>query len=326
MRTTFTGITLCNILLFQNPISATFQGADNDDIYNNSREFSIMLAGLGLVNNQELASLDNQWAVARPWAKDYLAVSATWEASSEEIRGTLDLGWSVVLTAWGSSFWRENSPNDSGEVANLTTAVTAMLNAGLSEDGIIWEYICEDDSAGVAFPQQLLEQARAAGYTNGATKLTTTEAMKWWVSYIEEAWGNTQTWPRVQRHARAGFPATLHSLAPYADLLLVERTNDDVGSLAPSLAFLRGAARQYSSESKEASAAQSKAWGVDFSLWWGVINGCVHDLPASTHRRSMFVSYVAGASTVSVEGCGWVDPSTGDPWPLSSEVGQEPLT
>jgi hypothetical protein len=292
---------------------------------NNSRPFSIMLAGLGPANGQDVSSPDTQWALSLPWAQDYLAVSCNWDASAESVKETIDLGWSVVLTAWASSFFRSHKASDDGDVANLTTAVNAMLEAGLPEEEIIWEYICEDDSAGTGFPQQIMRLARDAGYTNGATKLTAEEAMEAWLSYATEAYENTLDWPSVARHARPGFPSSAHSLAPFADVLLIERTNDDVGSLAPSLAFLRGAARQFSSGSggdddNQKKMKKKKEWGVDLSLWWGVINGCVEDLPASTHRRAMLVAYVAGASTVSVEGCGWVDADSGDPYPMSDVV------
>ena len=93
------------------------------------------------------------------------------------------------------------------------------------------------------------------------------------------------------------------------DLVQVELTNDDVGSLAPALAFLRGAASQFGIR-----------WGIDLSEWWGVIYGCVNDLPSSLHARAMALAYVAGASLVAVEGCGYIDPATGRPYPIAHEV------
>ena len=58
-----------------------------------------MLAGLGPANGQDVSSPDTQWALSLPWAQDYLAVSCNWDASAESVKETIDLGWSVVLTA-----------------------------------------------------------------------------------------------------------------------------------------------------------------------------------------------------------------------------------
>ena len=78
--------------------------------------FTLMLAGIGPVN-QDVSSPDTQWAMTRPW-QQYLAVNMLWDAPPEAVRDTLDLGWSVILTAWGSSVWRNNSRDQSGTVAN----------------------------------------------------------------------------------------------------------------------------------------------------------------------------------------------------------------
>ena len=119
-------------------------------------------------------------------------------------------------------------------------------------------------------------QARKAGYSNGATLLRPEQANAAWTEYLQEAYQATAPWPAARRHARLGFPQFVHSAAPLADCVLVEMTNDDVGSFAVAIAFLRGAAHQF-----------NISWGVDLSLWWGAINGCVSDLPASLHRRAM---------------------------------------
>ena len=101
----------------------------------------------------------------------------------------------------------------------------------------------------------------------------------------------------------------MHSAAPRAECVLIELTNDDVGTYGPAAAFLRGAARQFNT-----------SWGIDLFLWWCVINGCVQNLPASLHRRVMALGYVAGASVVSVEDCGWIDGETGRPNFMAIEV------
>jgi hypothetical protein len=43
-------------------------------------------------------------------------------------------------------------------------------------------------------------------------------------------------------------------------------------------------------------------WGVDLSLWWGAINGCVQNLNPSFHRRHLLISHIAGAHTIAIEG------------------------
>ena len=89
---------------------------------------------------------------------------------------------------------------------------------------------------------------------------------------------------------------------------MLERDNDDVGSLTVGMAWLRGAAAQHGT-----------AWGIDLSLWWGVINGCVQDLPASLHLRTMFMAYLSGATLLEIEGCGWLDTDAA-PLPISQAV------
>ena len=86
--------------------------------------------------------------------------------------------------------------------------------------------------------------------------------------------------------------AAAHALAAQGlDCIMVERANDDVEDLQTGIAFARGAARQFGCK-----------WGLDFSLWWGVISGCVQDLPALYHKRSLYLTYFSGADSVSLEG------------------------
>ena len=80
-----------------------------------------------------------------------------------------------------------------------------------------------------------------------------------------------------------GFPGNTHSVAPFCDIILVERANDDVGSYATSIPFLRGAATQFNIK-----------FGIDLSLWWGVIDGCVgssNSMPGKLHERIMYVVF-----------------------------------
>ena len=96
----------------------------------------------------------------------------------------------------------------------------------------------------------------------------------------------------VTRWARVGFAPSAHPVAALGvDCVLIEHANDDVEDLQTGIAFARGAARQYGCQS-----------GIDFSLWWGVIYGCVQDLPASYHKRNFYLSYFSGADALPVEG------------------------
>ena len=91
-------------------------------------------------------------------------------------------------------------------VANLSVALETLRAAGLEGSEVIWEFLTEDDSAGTGFPWDLLQLARKAGYSNGATLLTPEEANTAWLSYLSEARNATLPWPDARRHARVGFP------------------------------------------------------------------------------------------------------------------------
>lgn len=149
-------------------------------------------------------------------------------------------------------------------------------------DQFAWEVFTEDDSAGVAFPQVLLrEQPRSY------------EAAKaLFDAYIAEAMEAANQHRDVERWGRPGYASGVHPLAAQGlDCIMVERANDDVEDLQTGIAFARGAARQFGCK-----------WGIDYSLWWGVIHGCVHDFPALFHKRNFHMAYFAGADAVSIEG------------------------
>ena len=277
----------------------------------NLRSFYLQVSGLGPTSGEGTEGAGTRWARNTSWASRYLTVSANWDVSVQSLHAARALGWSVTLTTHGSPRWRERTHvvHPKRPLENLTAAMEAQAAAGLSGAELLMEYICEDDSAGVGFPQDLLRLSRAAGFSNGATVLRPEDAMRGWTEYVAEANVAIDQWSTAQRHARIGFPSSAHSVAPFAECVLGELTNDDVGSLAPALAFLRGAARQYNT-----------TFGIDLSLWWGVINGCVQDLPTSLHRRAMALGYVAGAGVVSIEGCGWMDPATGLPNRMAMEL------
>ena len=122
-------------------------------------------------------------------------------------------------------------------------AIASLLAAGIPKNEILWEYICEDDSAGSGYSQQLLKMSRQSGYSNGATRLRPEDAFLGWQDYVDEAYEVTQKAATEARlYARPGFPSSAHAAMNYADTILIERVNEDVGSLPPQ-SHLAGAPR-----------------------------------------------------------------------------------
>ena len=234
----------------------------------NEREFYIVLESLGPTGDGNMESPDTLWAKSRVWSKDYLSVSMNWNTPVDAIQEARNsLNWSVYLTAHTSK-WRSSTP-----VPNITKAIASLLAAGIPKDEILWEYICEDDSAGAGYSQELLKMSRHSGYSNGATRLRPEDAFLGWQDYVGEAYEIAQAAAKEARlYARPGFASNAHAVINYADTILIERVNDDVGSLPPAISFSRGASRQYNVLATEGRAHRSskpKRWGIDLSLWWG---------------------------------------------------------
>lgn len=278
----------------------------------NRREFYLQMADFGVMTQGDGADGPAaRWVRNTSWARSLLTVGADWDTNASAMQAARDLGWSVTLTTVAAPERRRRRHviEPQKPISNLSTAMTALAAAGMTEAEVVWEYICEDDSAGSGFAWDLLVQARAAGYSNGATRLKPEQASAAWRQYLQSAYNAAKSLaPAARLHARLGFPQFAHSVAPFSDCHMVELTNDDVGSFGPAIAFLRGAARQFNT-----------SFGIDLSMWWGVIDGCVADLPASLHRRAMTLGYVAGASVIAIEACGWVD-AAGEPNFIASEV------
>lgn len=144
------------------------------------------------------------------------------------------------------------------------------------------QFFIEDDSAGVGFSSHYLHQPPA----------THAEAMNMLDAYLEAAMAETKVFPDVSVWAIAGFAGAAHHYTRHgAQCVIIERANDDVEDLQTAIAFARGAARQFGGD-----------WGIDLSLWWGVIYGCVHDLPASLYTRHLWLAYMGGARALCIEG------------------------
>ena len=264
-----------------------------------SPRFRLVLAGIGPTSGQANSSLLMRWVRSRPWSTAYLAASVGGEATVEQLRELRRLGWAPPQLDEVTSPRRRarRAAHKRTTPTNLTEARLAWHAAGWTDAEMRWQCFCEDDSAGSGFAHDLLVLERRAGFTRGSSRLTGAAVASVVSGYVKEALSVLAPWPRIRKQARVGFPSSVHSVAPFVDAVLVERSNDDVGSLLPALSYARGAAWQYN---------LSDGWGVDLSLWWGVIDGCVTDLPASLFRRMLHVSYMAGAGTLMMEECGWL--------------------
>jgi hypothetical protein len=110
--------------------------------------------------------------------------------------------------------------------------------------------------------------------------------------YLDLACAVAVPYPELPKWGMCGFAPSTHAFAASGlDWLILERANDDVDDLQTGIAFTRGAARQYGCN-----------WGLDLSLWWGPIYGCVQDLPTSFHKRHLCMGYFSGANAFRIEG------------------------
>ncbi|HEO70833.1 MAG TPA: hypothetical protein ENN80_06170 [Candidatus Hydrogenedentes bacterium] len=190
-------------------------------------------------------------------------------------------GWHTVVKLQAHPEVRERQWTDwNAAVPDLDEAL-ARFERVFGED-LVWEMFTEDDSAGVGFPQSLL-RAHPRSYAEAAALFN---------AYVAEVISVARRHSGLERWARSGYVSALHTLAAQGlDCVMLERTNDDVPDLQTGIAFARGAAHQYGCK-----------WGIDFSLWWGGINGCVHDLPAIYHKRALCLAYFSGANALAIEG------------------------
>jgi hypothetical protein len=85
------------------------------------------------------------------------------------------------------------------------------------------------------------------------------------------------------------------------DLVILERTNDELGDIQTGIAFVRGAGSQY-----------GKPWGIDISTWRAATqtpteydgNGkLLWGWSGSYFRRNMYIAYMSGANTIQIEPC-----------------------
>jgi hypothetical protein len=210
----------------------------------------------------------------------------------EQLRSLRQRGWGVVVQMMGhpESFDRRfiNRPGRPAPKPDKIFTQEQELDrhiAGAEGDAqkVTWEFIMEEDSAGVAFPYRMLianpqthEQAYALfekrlGEALAAARSSRAKGIRLW--------------------GRAGYASSMHPFAKTGVAMnLIERTNDDIEDLSTGIAFARGAARQFGCQ-----------WGVDFSQWWGAISGLDMDFGGAYFRRNFYMSYFAGADLLAIE-------------------------
>lgn len=85
-----------------------------------------------------------------------------------------------------------------------------------------------------------------------------------------------------------------------ADVVLLERNNDEMGDIQTGICYVRGAARQF-----------NRPWGIDISTWRAAsqtptsYDNAMHLIGGwspSYFRRNMYLSYMSGANIVLLEG------------------------
>jgi hypothetical protein len=231
-------------------------------------------------------SVDPQEHRTLEWLKqhelcDYIDVKPT--VTEAEIAAFIDAGWKVSLQMMGhpESFHRQYHIRRQQDFTVEEVLDKFLRTCQGRPQDFVWQILMEEDSAGVAFPQQLLREkprTHAAAYELFMRRLTGAMAV-------------AKPYPGVRLWGRAGFASSMHPFASLGlEMIILERTNDDIDDLSTGHAFARGAGRQYGCK-----------WGIDFSQWWTAIAGCDLENSASYFRRNLYLSYFAGADSLGIE-------------------------
>lgn len=213
-------------------------------------------------------------------------------ATVEQLRALRERGWGVALQMMGhpESFDRRfiNRPGRPAPTPDKVFTQQEEVDRHIAAaDGdptqVIWEFIMEEDSAGVAFPyRMLIEDPQSHAEAHALFEKRLNEAAEAARSSREKG---------VRLWGRAGYAGSMHAFAKTGAVMnLIERTNDDIEDLSTGIAFARGAARQFGCH-----------WGVDFSQWWGVISGLDMDFGGRYFLRNFYMSYFAGADLLAIE-------------------------
>lgn len=212
----------------------------------------------------------------------------------EKVRELQRQGWNIVLYQLSHpETVQRYYTQKKRAIPDVEATVRKYIRA--TDGNVIWQNIMEDESCGVGLSQEFLT----------VKPKTHRQAYQLTENYFRRSIAATSFAGDLPLWAVAGFANTAHILArqPEIDMLTIERANDDVDDLQTGISFFRGAARQY-----------GKQWGVDLSLWWGCIYGCVQDLPYLYHKRHLYVSWYSGAEHLRIEGSDlFFDRNTGKP-------------
>lgn len=219
------------------------------------------------------------------WAVEVLPA-----ASDEALRAMRDRGFRVVVDMKAHPRAQERDKQYLRRSRADGIESIRRMQKILGRD-LIWQILLEDDSAGVAFPQELLQ----------ARPRTHREAKALFDRYLDEVVQAAGAMPDIEKWGMAGFSSGAHLFASRGvDCVIIERCNDDVEDLQTAVSFARGAARQFGCD-----------WGIDLSTWWGVVYGVVSNMPASIFKRHLYVSRFSGADTFRVEGADFIYPDHG---------------
>lgn len=212
-------------------------------------------------------------------------IEVPWQTPEERLHWLREQGWEVILHLYAHPATRErHHAYKKWPLPDIPEILQRHLSAAKGNpEKVIWQILLEDDSAGVAHSQELLK----------AKPKTHAEAAAMLQRHLDETIAAARPFGNIKRWSVCGFAGTAHHFArqPEIDLVTVERANDDIEDLQTGIAFCRGAGRQY-----------HKLWGIDLSLWWGVIYGVINDLPTAFHKRHLYVSWFSGAQHFRIEG------------------------
>lgn len=241
-----------------------------------------------------------QWLEEQGWlwgieVRDFTTV--------ETIQAMKDKGWHVLMhlhahpeTAhddWAYKQQFEETPKQDFDGA--IDKLRAVFG-----DAVIANLFIEDDSSGVGFSGEFLVDKPK----------THAEAYAMFNEYMQEAMDRLADYPDVEKWGMVGYAPTAHHFARHGvEMIIVERTNDDIEDHQTAFAFGRGAAKQFGQD-----------WGMDFSLWWGVFYGCVHELNASLYTRHLWLSWFAGAETYRIEGGSFILGDPAAPLPIAATI------
>jgi hypothetical protein len=211
-------------------------------------------------------------------------IEVPWYTSETDVRTLRSRGWEVLVHLHAHpETLRRHWEYKGRPVPDVGSVLEKHVKAAEGQkDKVNWLMFLEDDSCGVGHPQDV---HRAKPKTHAQAKALLDE-------YLDQACAVAAPYRELPKWGMCGFAPSTHAFAARGlDWLILERANDDVDDLQTGIAFTRGAARQYGCN-----------WGLDLSLWWGPIYGCVQNLPTSFHKRHLYLGYFSGAKAFRIEG------------------------